>query len=66
MVVPLAFVRLVLLALAEQPNCEAEQRHPADRALLDHPGDVAVALSRAGPRHERGDAEAEIDRSSGA
>ena len=42
---------------------EAEERHAADRALLDHPGDRAIQpFLEEDARHERGDAEPEVDR----
>ncbi len=41
---------------------EVEQRNAAHRALLDHPGDLAVqALLEEDARHIGGNAEAEID-----
>ena len=43
------------------PEREPEERDPADRALLDHPGHRAVEpLLEEDPGHERGDAEAEV------
>ena len=45
---------------------EVEQRHAADRTLLDHPGDGAMAaFFQQDARHIGRDAEAEIDRPAG-
>ena len=49
--------------LAAQPNWNPSRGHPPDRTLLDHPRDGAVEpLFEQNTRHERGDAEAQIDR----
>ena len=53
------------LGVGRAAELEVEQRHAADGALLDHPGDVAVpALLEQDARHVGRDAEAEIDRAS--
>ncbi len=51
------------LGIRGAAELEIEQRHAADRALLDHPGGLAVqALLDEDARHIGRDAEAEIDR----
>ena len=51
------------LGVGGAAELEVEQRHAADRALLDHPGHVAVpALLDQDARHVGRDAEADVDR----
>ena len=51
------------LGVGGAPELEPEQRHPADRPLLDHPRHrVRQPLLQQHPRHQRRDAEPQVDR----